>query len=525
MRSLFLLTLCGFFLSASVSAQDQAQKYAQSITEEKLKEVLTIIASDQMEGRETGTEGQRRAAIYLSNKFKEIGLKSPAQLEEKYQQKYLLYRDSLISQSMSIGGTSFNALSDFMLVTGTATSDNVRNNQVVFAGYGIDDEKYSDYKGRDVKGKVVVVLNGEPKADGSYLVSGTDRPSVWGFGLNRKIEAAGKKGAAAIIFTDLNMTEFPRFLVSNLSSSNFYYPRPTTSRSITTAFVMPRLLSNLFSETQLERIRDYARDQKAMADLKFGVRKDVDLTFNKKRFSVLASNVIGYIEGSDLKDEYVYVTAHYDHLGMHNGEIYYGADDDGSGTTGVVEMAAAFQKAKNEGNGPRRSIVFLAFSGEEKGLWGSEYYSDNPLFPLDKTSAGLNMDMIGRIDPNRTVGDSTNYIYVIGNDKLSSDLDPIAKNVNDKYTKMELDFKFNDPKDPQRIYFRSDHYNFARKGVPVIFYFDGIHADYHKPSDTVDKINFDLMQKRTQYVFYTAWEIANRDKMLVRDIPLPAQTR
>ena len=262
-----------------------------------------------------------------------------------------------------------------------------------------------------------------------------------------------------------------------------------------------------------------------MAAIKATAKKNVEVSYAKKRFSVLASNIVGYIEGTDLKDEYVVLSGHYDHLGMRNGVIYYGADDDGSGTTGVIDMAEAFMRAVKDGHRPRRTIVFLAVSGEEKGLWGSEYYSQHPVFPLEKTTVNLNTDMIGRIDPNRKYGDSTNYVYVIGNDKLSSDLDPISKSVNDKYTKLELDYKYNDPKDPERIYYRSDHYNFAKHGVPIIFYFDGIHKDYHKPSDTVDKINFDVMLKRVQYTFMTAWDMANRNDMLKRDIPLPEMAR
>jgi Zn-dependent M28 family amino/carboxypeptidase len=229
--------------------------------------------------------------------------------------------------------------------------------------------------------------------------------------------------------------------------------------------------------------------------------------------------VLGYLEGSDLRDQLLVISAHYDHLGRKDSVIYFGADDDGSGTVSLLEMAAAFSRAKAAGKGPRRSILFLANSGEEKGLWGSEYYTDHPLYPLDKTTADLNIDMIGRRDPARKQGDSNNYVYIVGDDKLSTDLRPINVEVNKKYTGLELDYKFNNPKDPLRIYYRSDHFNFARKGVPIIFYFDGIHSDYHKPTDTPDKINYDLMAKRAQLVFYTAWEMANRNEMLKRDLP------
>jgi Zn-dependent M28 family amino/carboxypeptidase len=228
------------------------------------------------------------------------------------------------------------------------------------------------------------------------------------------------------------------------------------------------------------------------------------------------------IEGTDKKDEYVIITSHYDHVGKRpDGTIYYGADDDGSGTTGILELAEAFAKAKAAGKGPRRSILFMTVSGEEKGLWGSEYYSNHPVFPLEKTSVDLNIDMIGRIGEEYLKDkDSVNYIYVIGDDKLSTDLTPITEEVNKKYSKMKLDRKYNDPNDKNRFYYRSDHYNFAEKGVPVIFYFNGVHADYHKPTDTPDKINYKLMAKRGQLVFYTAWEMANRDEMLKRDLKL-----
>ena len=184
-------------------------------------------------------------------------------------------------------------------------------------------------------------------------------------------------------------------------------------------------------------------------------------------------------------------------------------------------MANAFAKAKAEGKGPRRNVLFMTVSGEEKGLWGSEYYSEHPTVPMDKVTADLNIDMIGRTDTERTSGDTLNYVYVVGDDKLSTELKPISEGVNKKHTKLVLDYKFNDPKDPNRIYYRSDHYNFARKGVPIIFYYDGmLKADYHQPTDTPDKINYPLLAKRAQLVFHTAWEMANRDAQLKRDIPL-----
>lgn len=225
-----------------------------------------------------------------------------------------------------------------------------------------------------------------------------------------------------------------------------------------------------------------------------------------------SENIWAFIEGTEKPDEILVISAHYDHVGMKNGEVYNGADDDGSGTVALLELAKAFKKAKDEGNGPKRSILFLHVTGEEHGLHGSRYYSEHPLFPLKNTIADLNIDMIGRRDEKHK--DNGNYIYLIGSDRLSSELHAISENANKKYTKLELDYKYNDRNDPEKIYYRSDHYNFAKNGIPSLFYFNGVHEDYHKASDTPDKIEYDLLQKRTQLVFATAWELVNRKERI-----------
>jgi Zn-dependent M28 family amino/carboxypeptidase len=228
-------------------------------------------------------------------------------------------------------------------------------------------------------------------------------------------------------------------------------------------------------------------------------------------------NVIAYIEGDGSTNEVLVLTAHYDHIGMKGEEIYNGADDDGSGTIALLEIAKAFKEAINDGYSPRRSIVFLHVSAEEKGLLGSNFYSANPIFPLDQTVANLNIDMIGRIDDAHH--DNPNYVYLIGSDRLSTDLHEISENANDKYVQLELDYKYNAADDPNRFYYRSDHYHFAKHDIPIIFYFNGTHEDYHQPTDTADKINYELLSKRTQLVFYTAWEIANREEKPYVDKP------
>lgn len=227
-----------------------------------------------------------------------------------------------------------------------------------------------------------------------------------------------------------------------------------------------------------------------------------------------SENILAYIPGSEKPDELIVISAHYDHVGIRDGQIYNGADDDGSGTVALMEIAEAFQNAKKAGHGPKRSILFLHVTGEEHGLIGSDYYSQNPVFPLANTVANLNIDMIGRCDPENC---GKNYVYVIGSEMLSSELKKINVEANNKTVKLELNYKYDDPADPQRLYYRSDHYNFAKHNVPAAFFFDGIHADYHKPGDDPDKIDYVALQKRTQLVFATAWELANRAERIVVD--------
>ncbi|HEX9510366.1 MAG TPA: M28 family peptidase [Puia sp.] len=473
--------------------------FANAITAQDLKAHLYIVAGKDFEGRETGTEGQRKAAAYIENDFKSLGLQ-PGN-KGSYQLYYPIFQDSLTAATIRINEQDFRLNEDFAVNTAANYSATLMGSEIVFAGYGISDSTRDDYKGLDVKGKIVLILNAPPSGS---TPAPTNRRSG---GFYSRQELAQKNGAVALLIIQ---NGFPRKSFGDKGSMYLTGYRKT---------ILPN--SYYVSDRIAEAIMgaDYASVKSGDVQPK-SYSADVLLEFSKSTGNLQSSDVLGFLEGTDLKDQLVVISAHYDHLGKRDTVIYYGADDDGSGTVSVLELAQAFTKAKAAGKGPRRSILFLANSGEEKGLWGSEYYSEHPTWPMDHINVDLNIDMIGRIDPNRKKGDSTNYVYVIGDDKLSSDLKPVSETQNKKYTKLELDYKFNDPKDPERIYYRSDHYNFARKGVPIIFYFDGIHKDYHRPTDTPDKINYDIMEKRARLVFYTAWEMANRDEMLKRDIPL-----
>ncbi len=514
-------------ISAAFAQNDPAATYAGEITGKNLQKHLSIIASAEMEGRETGTEGQRKAAAYIEAQFKAMGLQSVPALNG-YQQFYPLYQDSLLTTSLTAGGKDAIFGTDFIAPLNANETGKFKAKKLIFIGYGIDDKLYSDYTNVNVKGKVVVFMLGEPKKDGKFLISGATRGSEWSFpGISKKLATAAAKGAVGALVINPQQESFNQRAVDNSKKTGVYFPRANDAKMINYA-----LLSHAFARTILGN--DFAIDT-IIATAKRGEMLKINgfekkyktsFSFDKYRNTINASNVVGIIEGTDKKDEYIFLTGHYDHLGMRNGKIYYGADDDGSGTVAVINMAEAFMKAAKEGYRPRRTIVFMTVSGEEKGLWGSEYYSDHPFYPLDKTSVNLNTDMVGRIDTERKTADSLNYVYVIGHDKLSSELPIINEGVNNKYTQLVLDYKFDDPADPNRIYFRSDHYNFARKGVPILFFYDGmLKSDYHQPGDTVDKIYWDLYEKRVKMIFHTAWEMANRDSMLKRDTPLNMGSR
>ena len=526
MKKTVILFSFSLFCQLALFAQtDNAAKYGATITGANLKKHLTIIASDEFEGRETGTEGQRKAADYIEAQFKQMGLSSAAALNG-YQQFYPLYQDS-ISGELKVNGKSAVYGTDYISPAASNENGTSKATKIIFAGYGIDDANYSDYTGIDVKNKVVVFFAGEPKKEGKYFIAASGRHSKWTYpGLNAKLAVARAKGAVGAFVINPMQESFNQGTVDNSKKSNLYFPHENEGRPVNYA-----LLSHAYAKVLIGNNFDTLL-KLAKANIAFTPnwlaqsKVKIQFTYSKFRTIVNASNVVGIVEGTDKKEEYVFCTGHYDHLGTHDGKIFYGADDDGSGTCGVIAMAEAFAKAKAEGHGPRRTIVFMTVSGEEKGLWGSEYYSDHPVFPLDKTSVDLNTDMVGRVDTERKTDDTLNYVYVIGHNKLSSDLPGINEGANNRNTQLVLDYKFDDPNDHERIYYRSDHYNFARKGVPVLFFYDGmLKADYHKPTDTVDKINFDLYEKRVRMIFYTAWEIANRDEMLKRDIPLTEGAR
>jgi len=497
---------------------DLSVKYANTITAEEMKNHLTILAGDEFQGRETGTRGNSLAGSYIANYFRSIGMKNKG-VENSYRQAVAFTFSKWEDTDIFIGENRYKHLWDFLAfpdknedITALTTSE------IIYLGYGIDDAKYSDYKKNDVAGKVIMINKGEPlKKDSTSWITGTSEASEWTTNIDKKLEVAKKKGVKLVLIIENDIKKLlgenrRKVLGSVVSLGDLSKDELKTANH---AYISTTIAKDIIGEKSKKVIKSRKRSNKKGKACDVKLETPFVINMNKDTRVLNGSNILSYIEGTDKKDEVVIVSAHYDHLGMRGEDIYNGADDNGSGTTTVLELAKAFRLAESAGHGPRRSVAFLLVTGEEKGLLGSEYYSENPIFDIENTVADVNIDMVGRVDDK--YANNPNYIYVIGSDRLSTDLHKINEEANKKYTGLTLDYTYNSEEDPNRYYFRSDHYNFAKKGIPAIFFFNGVHADYHRATDTVEKINFEKMAKVGQLIFHTTWELANREDRIVVD--------
>ena len=496
------ITLLFSLFVGVLSAQENtnisiATKYAETITAEDMREDLTILASDALEGRETGKRGQKMAAAYIRAHFEDLGLEGPAKSGSGYYQDVKLKTSKAGEIYLKIGDKTLTNLKEFLYYGDAQNTDEITS-EIVFLGSGSEKE----FDAVDVEGKMILFVNSSRR----------DRREV--------LKRAKERGVyTAIAVRSFEDEEFNTFL----ARYSGFFTRETMSLDVEgdeqlsgTFYVSPATAGEIFGKSfddLTKSIENFNAGKKSA--LKKIKSKKISYKIDYISKKIISENVLGYLEGTDLKEELLVITSHYDHLGIRNGEIYNGADDDGSGTVAIMDIAEAFVKAKIDGNGPRRSILFMTVTGEEKGLLGSSFYADNPIFPLENTVADLNIDMIGRIDDREL--ESQDYVSLVGADKLSTELHEISEQMNKEHTNLFLDYTYNDENHPERIYYRSDHWNFAKNGIPVIFYTTGSHPDYHKPTDVVENIEFELMTKRTKLVFYTAWEIVNRDKRLLVD--------
>ena len=512
------------------AATDWSVPYAASITPEGLKQDLSVLASDEYEGRETGQKGQHMAADYIAKAFASYGLAGPVPgSDNPYLQHFSMNRVGVDpAASVKIGNRTFTVGKDFyVLVRNPQTA--LAELQPTFVGYGISTAGYADFApdAPTLKNKDLIMLLGEPLDKAGKPLLGKDgKPSPYGGsgfaemlvrsptmrGLTPRTTFRIMPSAAALAqvpqaYRQMQIgeerLEFPGAATASPVGSNVFFVSPEMGAAM--LGTIPAGLAK-YKQAVGAAGKPVASPFKPVAiRLQGGERKEPFTT----------ENVLGYLEGGDKKDEVVVLSAHYDHLGIKNGVVYNGADDDGSGTASMLAMARAFTQAKKDGHGPRRSILFLANVGEEEGLLGSQYYTDHPVFPLANTVTDLNIDMVGRVDTlHQGKGD---YVYVVGADKLSKDLNTLSESTNQQYQPLALDYKYNDPNDPEHIYYRSDHYNFAKHNVPIIFYTSGLHKDYHQATDDVALIDFPAMARRDQLIFHTAWAVANRDQRLVVD--------
>lgn len=483
-KSLFLTGALALGLSASVLAQDPVQvKYANTITAAELEERLTYFASDEMKGRDTGSEELKIAAQYLSDFYKKIGLAGP--VNGGYQQKVDLVTSSFEDVSLKVGKHKLSLNEDFIF-TGDGQMSKKQKTDLVFLG-AVTDENLAKV---NVKGKLA---------------------GIWAVGMRSndlvaKVMDAGAAGVVIVSMDDqANFDRIANRYKSMAGRGRIGFEKPTEQNH--TFMVSANKMAELFGvsvdklKSAAEKNPESIKSQKATYQIKKKI-EDVD-----------TSNVMAFLEGTDLKDEIIVISSHYDHVGVSpTGEIFNGADDDGSGTIAVTEIAEAFALAAKDGHRPRRSILFLNVTAEEKGLLGSAYYADNPIFPLENTIVNMNIDMVGRIDYEYEDAENTDFVYAIGSEMLSTDLKKIMEYNNITYTDLIIDYRYDAEDDPNRFYYRSDHYNFAKHNIPVIFFFNGVHDDYHQVTDTVDKIEFPLLEKRSKLIFHTTWDLANRDQ-------------
>jgi|CXWL01.1.fsa_nt_gi hypothetical protein len=502
------------------------------ISAKQLKEYLTFIASDELEGRDTPSRGLDIAAMYIAQHLASWGIK-PAGDNGSYFQKVPLTLDKVVARDtrLDLGGQSYEYGKDFLT---SITGASINEAQIVFAGYGwvIKSKNINAFQGIDVKDKIVVVVNSLPKG----ITFGDLKGPPGGDWMSPAFYAQ-TNGAKAIInfptFGNLINWESSRWNQSDKGSVSFGNQPPLIR--IPTITASPRLLSALFFGEKATATAIFNKtqtlDEQAVFDLK--PEKRISVNIAAKTEAIHTQNVVGILEGTDpvLKNEYVAIGAHYDHVGMNPfapgpDKIWNGADDDGSGTVAVMSIAEAFAKGAVK---PKRSILFIWHAGEEKGLWGSEYFSNHPTVPITSIITELNIDMIGRYQapgeenhPQNKRLPKPHEVFTIGSKMMSTELGEISDSVNRSFLNLSFNLTYDGPDHPDQFFYRSDHFNYAKKGIPIIFYMDGDHADYHQVSDSVEKINFEQMEKVARTIMATGWTLANRAARPKVDKPLPA---
>ena len=494
------LTLLFILFSNVVIAQSTGFDYSEQLSGDSIRSYLSVLASDSLEGRETGRLGQKKAASFLESFYKNLNLITRAQ-------KHPLNAHANSGFNLVINNSYFVYYQDFYYAPFKFDSLYI-GDEVLVSGFGINQNNYHDFADGDLTSKNVLVSWTKPMWKKRFRhASGTPQQ----FATLTEFVSSIISQKPKMIFIDVDSIPLIISQIENDPQLLGYL----SSITIPVIFINRNTTEKFFpSETQLLYTDYLLRIQKKQKANSYSFKGDVYLKLVKNNEKLLGENIIAYMEGSSQKKECLVISSHYDHLGIKDSLIYPGADDNGSGTSAIMEMARIFSKAKLAGQSPERSIIFLNVSGEEKGLLGSTFYVKHPFVELKNTIADLNIDMIGRTDERHDSLKENNYIYIIGANRLSNDLAAINTEMNSKYIHLNLDYTYDLDGDPNRFYQRSDHYNFAKNNVPIIFYFNGVHADYHQPTDRLDKIDINLIRKRASLVFLTAWELVNRKERI-----------
>ncbi|MEM7370992.1 MAG: M28 family peptidase [Bacteroidota bacterium] len=480
------------FISPMFSQELSPSPFGDSILWKGLHPHLTILCADSLEGREAGTIGEIRAATYLERTFESMGLIPPVLTEEgdsSFRQEILIESRKIQNGWLKGKGKRWDHLQDIVFWAGS-TKGRKLSLTVCYLGSGNE----AAYKDQRIKGKLVLI---------QCKISE----------IPERVLLAKEKGAAGcLVVTAASQESFDGQLrMFALRSRNPEYRLSSTQtalRNFPVVAIPPDIAAKILNIS----VGKWHKGD--ISPKKDGLK--IQLFIEQDKIKVPAYNILAYIPGSERPEEVIVLSAHYDHLGMRRGKIHPGADDNAAGVSALLEIARAFKRAEAAGYRPRRSLLFFACTAEEKGLLGSRYYSKHPVFPLEQTLANLNMDMIGHVDDDHQ--DTPRFVSIVGSNWLSSELHAIHEQANSLFVQLELDYTYNSKKHPERFYYRSDQYNFARHGIPVIFYTSGDHEDYHQPSDIVKHLSKDRLEGVARLIFYTAWELAFREQAISVDL-------
>jgi len=535
-----------FGFSERVNAQPERANLGQAINQDSLRSYVNVLTSPKMAGRETGSPGCADAAQFLAKRLNQYGA-VPLFPKGSYMQKFKLRVDRIDTVTFTVGNQSFRYLSDFY-TTNNFNGDTIKDNSLVFAGYGIEHEDYSDLSGNSITGRIAMVMDGEPTdAQGRSWITRADSLTPAGKSWQVKYQSLSRQNPLAILLISSTLEKDieriaprlkqPSFKLDDGNDKGVYFDLAPTPPVFRISVAMANRLialgkaQNRTKYPTLEALQ--ARIRQTGLPESFTFKANTRIIVKRTGRKTTSENVAGYVPGRTFPGQFVIVSAHYDHLGARDPVYYPGADDNASGTAAILEMARIAAEAKREGFGPQRSLLFVFFSGEEKGLLGSKYFVEKDLaIELDSIVAVQNVDMIGRHDNKHMESETSlanqlqprfpdkDYLYLLGTNRLTTALRAAAEAANNYGAGLSLDYSFND-KDPENLFFRSDHVHFARHYIPCTFYFSGLHADYHKPTDTADRLDYPLMRKRAMLIYDTSRLLSDAPGRPELDLPLP----